>query len=640
MEHHLVRELNPKQREAVLASKGPVLILAGPGSGKTRVLTHRVAYLIDAEKIRPEHILAVTFTNRAAGEMRTRIQLLFEKTSFRAEELPFIGTFHAFGVKILRAHANKLGFFPAFTIFDEDDSLSLFKEVMKNQNINSKQFAPGILLHTISRLKNELTDPEQYAAETGLSDLFPRILHQTYAAYQKRLKEANAMDFDDLLMNVCVLFAKFPEIKKRYQDQFQYINVDEYQDVNHAQYTLVRDLALGHQNIAVVGDDAQAIYGWRGADMRNILNFEKDWPDAKVIILDQNYRSTQIILNAARTIIEKNPAQKKKELWTENKEGFPVEVGVAENEREEAFFISEEIKNQLTHGHMFKDIVILYRTNSQSRAIEESFLEKKIPYRIIGGVKFYQRKEIKDIIAYLRVLSNPADFVSLKRIINVPTRGIGKATFLSYAAHLGSARETQKKIPSIEKFKTLLGDLRKELETRSPSAFLKELIKKTEYKEYLDDGSPHAEERWENIEEFVNLSAKYNEMSGREGIGKLLEDVALFSDTDDNKQNENSVYLMTLHAAKGLEFPIVFIAGMEEGIFPHARSIFNPQELEEERRLMFVGLTRAKKRIFLSFALRRMRFGSEEVNPPSRFLSEIPEEYLKFREDIATIDIS
>lgn len=641
MTHNLLKELNEKQREAVLASEGPVLILAGPGSGKTRVLTHRIAYLVDEKKIDPEQILAVTFTNKAADEMRVRIRALFSEGGTRASRLPFIGTFHAFAVQILRAHANILGYFPSFSIFDEDDALGLLKEVMKENSVNAKQFAPGILINTISRLKNELVSPEQYAKDTGLTDLFPKILHLTYSAYQKRLKDANAMDFDDLLTNVCALFSARPEIKNRYRERFRYINIDEYQDVNHAQYTLVRDLALGHRNIAVVGDDAQAIYGWRGADMRNILNFEKDWPDARVVVLDQNYRSTQIILDAARMIIEKNPAQKKKNLWTENGAGSPIDVGVAENEQEEAHFIASEIEKLQEKKYRLKDMVVLYRTNAQSRAIEESFLEKKIPYRIIGGVRFYQRKEIKDIIAYLRMLVNPADFVSLKRVINVPTRGIGKIALLSYLARGNrQAYSAKPEPPAVTKFENLISALRKELNTRTASSLIKEIIKQIRYKDYLDDLSSNAQERWENVQEFVSLAAKYDEMPQEEGLKRLLEDVALLTDADETNRGENTVYLMTLHAAKGLEFPIVFIAGLEEGIFPHSRSLFNPQELEEERRLCYVGLTRAKDRVFLSFALRRMRFGSQEVNPPSRFLSELPEEHMKFREDISVIDIS
>ena len=424
-------DLNPKQREAVLATQGPVLILAGPGSGKTKTLTSRVAHLI-SQGIRPENILAVTFTNKAAGEMKTRIGELIYNLQPITYNLPFVGTFHSLAVRILRDNASAIGYLRHFSIFDEDDSSGLFKEVMKELEINPKQYPPGMVANAISKLKNELFTPERYEEENGLLDPFPKTIHRVWELYQKRIKDSNAMDFDDLLLNTCILFKKHPEILARYQDHFLYINVDEYQDVNQVQYTFVTDLAQKHRNLAVVGDDAQAIYGFRGADYRNILNFEKDWPDAKVIILDQNYRSTQIILDAAGEIIGKNKMQKEKKLWTERGEGEPINLVPTGNERLEAQMVVEKIKAFRRQGFRFNEIAALYRTNAQSRVLEEAFLEDNIPYKLIGGVRFYQRREVKDILAYLRFLINPQDLLSLKRVLNVPPRGIGKQAILVY----------------------------------------------------------------------------------------------------------------------------------------------------------------------------------------------------------------
>ncbi|MEK7074653.1 MAG: UvrD-helicase domain-containing protein, partial [Patescibacteria group bacterium] len=427
----LLEGLNPKQQEAVLATQGPVLILAGPGSGKTKTLTHRIAYLI-GQGVAPENILAVTFTNKAAGEMKTRINALIGTNTPGFASALFMGTFHSLGVRILRAHAGQIGYMPTFTIFDQDDSLSLIKEVMKEREINTKQFAPSIIAHTISGLKSDLVDPQQYADTVGIQDLFPKVIYDVYTLYQKRLKDSNAMDFDDLLMNTCHLFQRHPDILEAYQNRFHYIHVDEYQDTDRNQYTIVNLLAKKHRNIAVVGDDAQSIYSFRGADMQNILNFEKDWPDAKLVVLDQNYRSTQIILDAAQGIISRNRIQKEKKLWTKNQEGEVITVTALENERAESECVVSTMKDLVSKGYQPQDMVVLYRTNAQSRSIEESLLHHNFPYKIIGGTKFYQRKEVKDILAYIRIIINPRDSLSLKRIINVPSRGIGKKTFLSY----------------------------------------------------------------------------------------------------------------------------------------------------------------------------------------------------------------
>ena len=454
MENRIFAHLNEKQKQAVVTTDGPVLILAGPGSGKTRTLTARVAHLL-ALGIPGDRILALTFTNKAAQEMRERIvQIVKTVQNDRAVRNDFnifnssngfnqlfIGTFHSFCVRILRAHAVKIGYTSWFSIFDDDDSLGVIKEVMKETSVDPKQFPTGMLKSVISNLKNELVSPDEYADETGLSDMFPKTLHRVYDAYTRRLKESNGMDFDDLLMNVTLLFKKRLDVLASYQDQFLHIHVDEYQDTNHAQYVIVRDLAEKHRNIAVVGDDAQAIYGFRGADFRNILNFERDWPDAKVIVLDENYRSTQTILDAARSVISKNALQKDKRLWTKKERGERLLLSVSEDERGEAEFVAETIETLLSNGRSVTDIAVLYRTNAQSRAIEEAMLERNIPYTIIGGVRFFERKEIKDILAYLRVLINPDDMVSLKRIANTPPRGIGKAAFLVYLARRRTKHE-------------------------------------------------------------------------------------------------------------------------------------------------------------------------------------------------------
>ncbi len=615
--------LNPNQAEAVTTTSGPVLILAGPGSGKTKTLTHRIAYLI-GQGVAPENILAVTFTNKAAGEMRARVAQLVGNTGGM-----FLGTFHSLGLRILRAHAPKLGFLKNFSILDDDDSLGLLKETMKELEINPKQFTPGAIAGTISRLKNELVTAQKYGEENSLSDLFPKIIHRVYSRYEERLKNLNAMDFDDLIMHTCLLFERFPEVLKSYQDQFQYINVDEYQDVNHSQYVLTHSLARTHGNIAVVGDDAQAIYAFRGADFRNILNFEKDWPNAHVVILDQNYRSTQVILDAAREVISRNKVQKEKKLWTDFKGGERIGLTVAENEYVEAENVLSQIQDFLGNGgRSFNDMVILYRMNAQSRVLEEALLQANLPYTIVGGTKFYQRKEVKDVLAYARYILNPTDMLSLKRIINVPARGIGKATFLKLLEKPDFAH------PSLATFHSLIDSLRAEINEKPAASFFKSLINKIGYQEYLDDNTNHAEDRWENVQELINLSAKFNEHPAPEGVEKLLEEVALMTDLEDNEAiRKNSLHLMTVHAAKGLEFPIVFVVGMEEGVFPHSRSQFNPAELEEERRLCYVALTRAKEQIFLSFALRRTQFGSIQANPPSRFLSEIPEHLVEVHED-------
>ncbi len=653
----LLKGLNEKQQEAVLAVNGPVLILAGPGSGKTKTITHRIAHLI-ATGVPAEQILAVTFTNKAAGEMRERVMTLlrdfvpdvrFPASSFR---LPFTGTFHSLCVRILQVHAQKLGYLPRFTIFDDSDTSGLIKEIMADFEINPKQFSYAAISANISRLKNELITPVHYAETNDLSNLFPQTLQKIYAEYQHRLRQSNAMDFDDLLGNAVLLFENHPEVLTTYQDRFQYIHVDEWQDTNHVQYLLIKALAEKNRNIAVVGDDAQAIYAFRGADFRNILNFEQDWPDAKVIILDQNYRSTQVILNAASAVISRNKNQREKQLWTQQQGGSQIMLSVTENERTEAAYLLETMREQQAHGYALKDMVVLYRTNAQSRVFEEMLLENNIPYKMVGGVRFYQRKEIKDILAYIRLLLNKKDVMSLRRIINVPPRGIGKKSLEFYrnleiaknanpdTGEMHTPRIQKSKKTALDTFDTLLAELRDTLHRRSGSDFIKYLLTTINYRTYLEETQPQAEERWQNIEELVSVAKRYDDLDPPAGLEKLLEDAALMSEqdlptgqADEAAVPQDAINLMTLHAAKGLEFSIVFLVGLEEGIFPHGRALFSPSELEEERRLCYVGLTRAKEKVFLSCALRRMHFGSIQTNIPSRFLREIPEHLIEIRNE-------
>jgi len=638
----LLSGLNQKQQEAVLAQDGPLLILAGPGAGKTKTITHRIAFLL-LSGVPAEAILAVTFTNKAAEEMRSRVQTILAHTHGTAQPAAaagiFIGTFHAFGLRIMRAHARIFGYTARFSIFDSDDSLSLVKEVMKEEQINPKQYAATVIQHTISGLKNSLLTPQAYAETVDLGDPFPHAVHRVFIRYEQKLRAANAVDFDDLIVQPVRLFQEHPALLTAYQKRFQYIHVDEYQDTNHAQYVFIALLARGHGNIAVVGDDAQAIYSFRGANFQNILNFERDWPSARVIVLDQNYRSTQVILDAARSIIGKNKNQRDKKLWTEREGGETIQLIPVENEKAEATFVLDTMRSLRREGHFLKDMVILYRTNAQSRALEEAFLEENVPYHIIGGVRFYQRKEVKDIIAYLRLLANPDDLTSTRRIINTPPRGIGKKALERYLMKKNTPAPptltglVKKNTDPVEAFETLIHELRDAFATLQATALLKFLFARISYRAYLDATAIKAEERWQNVEELVNLAQKYDALPPQEGIEKLLEDVALISDADDAEVQQDAATMMTIHAAKGLEFKDVFMVGLEEGIFPHSRALFAPHELEEERRLCYVALTRAKERVYMTFAMTRMQFGARQANPPSRFLNEIPEHLMDIRDE-------
>lgn len=638
----LLEQLNIAQREAVEATEGPVLVIAGAGSGKTRVLTHRVVYLITEKGVRPQNILAVTFTNKAAQEMRERINSLL-KSDLKAQHSTSsvnVGTFHSICVKILRREIDKLGYQKSFNIFDDQDQKVLMKKIVKELEISTEQFNPKAFAAVISKAKNELRD--EYAFEAGIGGYYEEIVSKVYKKYQKELRENNALDFDDLIRLTIELFQKFPEVLERYQQLFQYILVDEYQDTNYAQYTLIRLLAQKHRNLCVVGDDWQSIYGWRQADIRNILNFEKDYPDAKAIKLEQNYRSTQIILDAAYGVISQNINRKDKKVWTQNKEGHQITSFEAQDERDEAEYVANEIANATAHNLQpttYKDFAILYRTNAQSRALEEAFLRYNIPYRIIGGLKFYQRKEIKDVIAYLRLIQNGADYVSLERIINEPKRGIGKATlnkwvafakenrtdFVSAGMTIGDSVKLNKgKIDAIKKFCEFIARMREQKEKIKLTDFIEKVFIESGYEKTLSNLGAEGEMKLENVRELLSVAEKFKDEEAGAAMELFLEEVALASDTDNIEQKENSVHLMTLHSAKGLEFPVVFIIGLEEGILPHSRSMLSSDEMEEERRLMYVGITRAKQKVYLLFTQMRTIFGSTQANPPSRFLDDIP----------------
>ncbi len=652
MSDFLERELNPEQVRAMKATDGPVLILAGAGSGKTKTLTHRLAYLMYEKNVPPSHILAVTFTNKASQEMKERIaHLLSRMRSENGTEqtyrsaLPHIGTFHNICAKILRQEIEILGYGKNFNISDDQDQLSLMKKVMKSQNISTEQIAPRSILSALSKAKNELLDEEQFAAQAG--SYYEEMVAKAYRQYQQELRKSNMLDFDDLIFLTVRLLRDHVSILEKYQNQFRYIMVDEYQDTNHSQYTLITLLAKKHRNLFVIGDDYQSIYGWRQADIRNILDFEKDYPDAKIITLDRNYRSTQIILDAAGSVIARNENQRHKKMWTEITEGETITVFSARDEREEAEYVVQEVVRQASaQNRPMSDFAVLYRTNAQSRMMEEAFLRASLPYRVVGGIKFYQRKEIKDIIAYLRLTKNPLDNLALERIINEPKRSIGKATLekwlksaqnegkgmleAGYALTAETSGLREVKIRSIHDFCELMSSFRESIES-SKSLFhlIGHILKKSGYLKSLDDKTSEGETRQENVRELLSVAKKYDEYETGEALQLFLEEVTLASDTDSIDRSLPTIHLMTIHSSKGLEFPVIFVIGLEEGIFPHSRSAFSPHELEEERRLMYVALTRAKQKVYLLFADQRTIFGSTQINPTSRFVGEIPEHLVK-----------
>lgn len=638
--------LNEQQEKAVLTTEGPVLILAGAGSGKTKTLTHRIAYLLCEKKARPENILAVTFTNKAAQEMRERVASILERQFGRPQALPTLGTFHSICVRILRREIEVLGTYTKnFNIFDDQDQQTLIKRILKNLELSEEQIRPRALSEIISRAKNALKTPEDLKREA--ESYYEEVAANVYAEYAKELVQANGLDFDDLIMLTVSIFQKYPEILNRYQELFRYILVDEYQDTNHSQYLLVTLLAQKHRNLFVIGDDYQAIYGWRQADIQNILDFEKDYPEVTVITLDQNYRSTQNILDAAQGVIEKNKHQRRKKLWTAGERGEKITRVQTSDETTEASFVAKKAKELLgADREKSVSLAVLYRTNAQSRSLEEVFLRYSLPYKIVGGVKFYQRKEIKDMVALVRFFVNPKDSLALERILGALKTGIGKATFEkwnyalqelggSYASVVyhenfpGISELSPRKIIQLKNFIDPFQALKHETENRSDLTlplFLERLARVTEYRKKLLDGTPEGEEREENVRELYSVATKFKDLDLVPAIHAFLEEVALISDTDELATEGGLIQVMTVHAAKGLEFDVVFVVGLEEGIFPHARSALSAAELEEERRLMYVALTRAKKSVYLLFCSERVIYGTTQMNPPSRFLEEIPEE--------------
>ena len=625
--------LNDEQRSAVESTEGPLLILAGAGSGKTKTLTHRIAYIIEQKLASPYNILAVTFTNKAAGEMRERVAQLLGFDANNRSFMPFMGTFHSICVRLLRVDGDQVGVPSNFVIFDEQDRTSVVKKICKELSIDEKSFPPRTLASLISSAKNEMTGPEEY--QSIASSPTQKEAARVYPYYQKALKDAGGLDFDDLINRTVQMFKTSDQVRKKWQKQFNYIMIDEYQDTNSAQYQLIQLIVNEKNNLAVVGDDWQSIYSWRGADFRNILNFERDYPKCKVIKLEQNYRSTKNILDAAHKIISQNTTRSDKKLWTDLGDGLPVQTITVQSERGEAEAIIRTIRNQVDSGHRhYKDFAVLYRTNAQSRSIEESFVHYGIPYQIVGGVRFYDRKEIKDIIAYIRLIYQPNDRASFDRIINVPTRGIGAKSvqnFNSWASdenytlqqalqRVGDCQSlTTKARNSLVELSDIISSLRTISQESSVSGLIESLIKRIEYLEYLQDGSMQAESRQENVQELLSVASEYSDL----GIEGFLEEVSLLSGADNLETKQNSVTLMTLHSAKGLEFPVVFMSGMEETIFPHSRALYDASEMEEERRLCYVGMTRAKQELYLLNASSRMLYGGLQHNPPSRFLSDI-----------------
>jgi len=617
----LLKNLNEKQCGAVTAIQGPVLVIAGAGSGKTMVLTHRIAHIIARGIATPDRILAVTFTNKAAGEMKERVHRLLRDSPLSSAALS-IGTFHSICLVILRAHAKECGLEDGFVIFDTRDQESLIKEICEKMEINTEKFTPGSFLHTISTLKSRLVAPETFADES--TEPFDRMAARVYLAYQDGLREHNAVDFDDMIMMCVQLLQKHDDILAQYQEKFRYILIDEYQDTNYAQYQFVTLLAKKYRNICAVGDLDQAIYGWRQADITNILNFEKEYPDAKVVVLEENYRSTQTILSAANTVISKNKMRKEKNLFTRNDAGEKISVVVTDNERKEAEFVARTIMElgRTRRAESFSDVAVLYRTNAQSRAIEETFLRYRIPYKVIGGLKFYERKEIKDVLAYLRVIANPRDTVSLKRIINLPPRGIGKVSLDRFFAR-------GERTAHIEEFFTLIDALKEERATMPLSKFIKMILKRSGLEEYLAKDKKEGASRIENIHELISAASYHDEEKPEVALTTFLDNAALVA-RENEEGSGGAVHVLTMHAAKGLEFSSVFIIGMEDNIFPHSRSKQSPAEMEEERRLCYVAITRAKKNLWLSYARARTVYGQTQSNPPSRFLFDIPERLVSF----------
>ncbi|WFM78970.1 DNA helicase PcrA [Streptococcus pluranimalium] len=644
----LLNGMNDRQTEAVQTTEGPLLIMAGAGSGKTRVLTHRIAYLIDEKFVNPWNILAITFTNKAAREMRERAMALNPAT-----QDTLIATFHSMCVRILRREADHIGYNRNFTIVDPGEQRTLMKRILKNLNLDPKNWNERSILGTISNAKNDLLDEKAYEMQAG--DMYTQIVAKCYKAYQEELRRSESMDFDDLIMMTLRLFDQNPDVLAYYQQRYQYIHVDEYQDTNHAQYQLVKLIASRFKNICVVGDADQSIYGWRGADMQNILDFEKDYPQAKVVLLEENYRSTKKILQAANEVINNNRNRRPKKLWTQNADGEQLVYYRANNEQDEAVFVASTISNMAREmGKNFKDFAVLYRTNAQSRTIEEALLKSNIPYTMVGGTKFYSRKEIRDVISYLNVIANTADNISYERIVNEPKRGVGPGTLekirtfantqnmslLDASEQIMLSGVKGKAAQAVWDLANLLLNLRANLDKYSITELVEAVLEKSGYLEALQlQNTLESQARIENIEEFLSVTKNFDETnedgpedeSGIDKLGRFLNDLALIVDTDDGKEEAAEVTLMTLHAAKGLEFPVVFLIGMEEGVFPLSRAAEDPDELEEERRLAYVGITRAEEVLFMTNANTRTLFGKTSYNRPTRFLREISDDLLQYQ---------
>jgi DNA helicase-2/ATP-dependent DNA helicase PcrA len=635
-----INQLNPKQREAAVTTEGPLLILAGAGSGKTRVLTHRIAYLIAKRIAAPWSILAITFTNKAAREMQERVTRLVGPGGHDI----WVSTFHSMCVRILRKDIERIGYGSNFSILDQTDQLSVIRNVMKEQNLDPKKFDPRAILASISGAKNELLTPDKYEQRQG--DYFQTIVSRVYQQYQRRLKSNNALDFDDLIMLTIQLFRDVPDVLAFYQNKFRYLHVDEYQDTNHAQYVLCRMLAEKHHNICVVGDSDQSIYRWRGADITNILNFESDYPEARTILLEQNYRSTSNILEAANSVIQNNLGRKAKNLWTDKKGGDKIVVYQGDSEHEEGYFVAGEIRKNRQNGRRYGDHAILYRTNAQSRVIEEILIKSEVPYQIVGGIRFYDRKEIKDILAYLRLIANPDDDISLLRIVNEPKRGIGDTTMDKLQAEaqrygisifrlldesLHELDITSRARTALYGFRDLIQHLSAMVEYLSVTELTEKMLEMTEYRlELQRENTIESASRLENIDEFLSVTQEFEKRSDDKSLVAFLTDLALIADIDSmNDAGDggagDAVVLMTMHSAKGLEFPVVFIVGMEEGVFPGSRALLDNDELEEERRLAYVGITRAEEKLYLTCARMRLLYGRTSSNAPSRFLGEIPD---------------
>ena len=644
--HPLLNGMNDRQAEAVQTTEGPLLIMAGAGSGKTRVLTHRIAYLIDEKMVNPWNILAITFTNKAAREMRERA----EKLKTEAQDC-LIATFHSMCVRILRREADHIGYNRNFTIVDPGEQRTLMKRILKNLNLDPKKWNERAILGTISNAKNDLIDEVAYANLAG--DMYTEIVAKCYTAYQKELRQSEAMDFDDLIMLTLRLFDQNPDVLTYYQQRYQYIHVDEYQDTNHAQYQLVKLLASRFKNICVVGDADQSIYGWRGADMQNILDFEKDYPEAKVVLLEENYRSTKTILQAANEVIRNNRNRRPKNLWTQNEDGEEIVYYRSNDEQDEALFVARTIDQLSREGYSHKDFAVLYRTNAQSRTVEEALLKSNIPYTMVGGTKFYSRKEIRDVISYLNLIANPSDNISYERVVNEPKRGVGPGTvekirnfassqeisLLDASANILLSPVKGKAAQAVYDFANMLLDLRERLDDYTVTELVEAVLEKTGYAASLAaQATLESQARIENIEEFLSVTKNFDESpdnpadeSGLDKLSRFLNDLALIADTDDGDEESSVVTLMTLHAAKGLEFPVVFLVGMEENVFPLSRASEDEDELEEERRLAYVGITRAEKILYLTNANSRMLYGKTNYNQPTRFLREISSDLLDYQ---------